>query len=497
MILRTLYAKLALALVLLLLSVGALFALLTVSATRAYLEELSQRFNRDLARNLVSDEALVRAGELDRGALEALFDRYMVINPSIEIYLLDLEGTILAYSADPGKVKRRRVSVQPIREFLDGSELYPLLGDDPRSHDRRKIFSVTPVPEEKEATGYLYVVLQGEQVDTIDAVLGQSYIMRLGAWALGGSLLFGALAGLVLFRLLTRRLQRLDRLMDRFRASGFQSYSQYAAAQAPVRDEIDGLGFTFDAMAARIVEQLEELRSQDVRRRETVAHISHDLRTPLTALHGYLETLRLKWESLSESQRSEHIGSALNQSDRLRRLVDQLFELAKLDARDTLPEMEPFAAAEHVQDVLQKFRLTAERAGIELRLKAAQDLSLAFGDVALVERVLDNLIENALRHTPRDGRVTVRLAEADGTLHVSVSDTGPGIPAEERQRVVEPFYQGGDRHRGSGQAGLGLAIAQRIAELHGFCLGVGEASGGGARFEFRLPLAREQIVNRS
>ena len=98
--------------------VGILFAVLTVSATRHYLQEVNQRFNRDLAENLVADRNLVQQGRLDQAALEETFHYYMVINPSIEIYLLDGAGTILAYSADPGKVKRRSVSLEPIQRFL-------------------------------------------------------------------------------------------------------------------------------------------------------------------------------------------------------------------------------------------------------------------------------------------------------------------------------------------------------------------------------------------
>jgi hypothetical protein len=143
---HSLYARLALTLTGLLLLVGILFAVLTVAATRHALVEVQQALNQDLARNLVADRNLVRDGRLDRDALAQTFHDYMVINPSIEIYLLDAGGRILAYSADPGQVKRNRVSLAPIHRFLGGGAAFPLLGDDPRSHDRRKTFSVTPLP---------------------------------------------------------------------------------------------------------------------------------------------------------------------------------------------------------------------------------------------------------------------------------------------------------------------------------------------------------------
>ncbi len=117
---RTLYAKLSAVLAALLVSVGLVYILVTFSAARLYLDEVNQQVNRDLARDLVADRNLVQAGRLDQQALKRMFDEYMTINPSIEIYLLDRAGNILAFSADPGKVKRSRVDLEPVRAFLAG-----------------------------------------------------------------------------------------------------------------------------------------------------------------------------------------------------------------------------------------------------------------------------------------------------------------------------------------------------------------------------------------
>ncbi|MEW8648140.1 MAG: sensor histidine kinase, partial [Candidatus Thiodiazotropha endolucinida] len=140
---RTLYSRLSLALIGLFLVTGLLYALITAATTERYLQEITQHFNRDLAARIVADRGLVIDGEMDDKALKKTFSVFMDINPSIEIYLLDKEGKILAFSADPGKVKRKRVDLLPIQAFMRG-EGFPLLGDDPRSHDRRKAFSVTP-----------------------------------------------------------------------------------------------------------------------------------------------------------------------------------------------------------------------------------------------------------------------------------------------------------------------------------------------------------------
>ena len=229
--LKTLYARMALVLVLLFAAVGLLYALISTSATVHYMDELNQKLNRDLARNLVADRNLVAEGRIDQMALKETFAQYMVINPSIEIYLLDLTGKILAYSADPGKVKRNRVSLEPINEFIRQAGKLPLLGDDPRSHDRQKAFSVTQVPSTEHPEGYLYVVLRGEQFEAADKLVRESFFLRLSGWSVAASLGFGLIAGLLIFRLLTRRLHRLSMLMDRFHQSDFNALPVYTGSK--------------------------------------------------------------------------------------------------------------------------------------------------------------------------------------------------------------------------------------------------------------------------
>ncbi len=486
---RTLYARLALALTGLLVLVGILFAVLTLSATRHYLDEVHQRLNRNLAENLVADRNLVQEGKLDQTALEETFHDYMVINPSIEIYLLDPAGTILAYSADPGQVKRRRVSLEPIRRFLRQRHEFPLLGDDPRSHDGRKAFSVTPVPSAADPEGYLYVILRGEELDNLDALLQQGYLLRLSGWTLSISLATGLVLGLILFRVLTRRIQRLGRTMDHFRESDFTTLVHEASATSSRNEnEIDRLERTFEGMANRITDQIQALTRQDSLRRELVAQVSHDLRTPLASLHGYLETLRMKEGKLEGTERIDYLDIALRHSERLRRLIEDLFELAKLDARDVRPSIEPVSLAELAQDVVQKFQLTAQRKGLCLELRGARDMPLVRADIGLIERVLENLIDNAIEHTPSAGGIRVSTRVQGQTVSVQVSDTGRGIPADDLPRIFERFFQASGSNKDSRHAGLGLAIAKRILDLHNSQVHVESRVGAGTAFSFSLPI---------
>lgn len=487
---RTLYAKLAIGLALLLVAIGLVYAVISTTAARHALQQLNQQLNRNLAQTIVADRDLVTEGRLDAAALKDTFDLYMDINPGIEIYLLDLNGNIISFSADPDKIKRKRVSLGPIRDFLAMDHPYPLLGDDPRSHERQKAFSVTPVPSERDPNGYLYVVLRGEQFDSAEQMVRNSFFVRMSGWAVAISLVFGLLAGLVAFRLLTRRLHRLAGAMEAFEASGFSSPApEIGGKGGKDGDEIDRLALSFTRMAGRIGEQIEQLKGQDALRRRLVAQISHDLRTPLAAMRGYVESLQIKGETLSAEQRAEFLDAALAQGRQLSRMVEELFELASLDARERIPEQIAFAPAELAHDVAQKYRLRAEEAGVVLEVKAAEGLPFVCGDIGMTERVLDNLIDNALNHTRRGGRIEIALVRADGGVETRVFNSGGGIAETDLPHLFEPFYRGEGGSTQRRHAGLGLAITRRIMELQGGVIRAENLPGEGVAFTFRLPLA--------
>lgn len=487
---KTLYARLALGLFLLLVTVGISYSFLSGYTLREYHASLNQEFNRDLARNLVADRNLVNEGRLNEEALQELFSLYMTINPSIEIYLLDRAGRILAYSADPAKIKRKRVSLEPIHALLADLEEYPVLGDDPRSHDRRKVFSVTPVPSADAPEGYLYVVLRGEEYDMVETMARSDQFIVMGAWALAISLVLGMVAGLAVFHLLTRRLVRLSQRVEALAGTDMTGTPAACAvtSTAQARDEIDHLALRFEQMAARIAAQIEQLREKDAQRRQLVARVSHDLRTPLASVQGYIEALVLKHDSLGPDQRQAFLDIALKESHRLGRLVDELFELAALDARETTPKPEPFVLAELVHDVAQKHTPAAAGKQISLVVGGQPPAAMAHGDLAMTERVLDNLIGNAIAYSPEGGRVELVLSGTDQFLEVAVQDQGPGIPEQDLPHLFEPFYRGGAGET-AGHSGLGLAIAERMMTLQGGSVHATNRPPDGARFTLRVPAA--------
>ena len=484
---KTLYAKLSATLVVLLLMIGVVYTALSLSSVNYYLQRSEQKLNLDLAKNLVRDKNLVQQGKINEKALSSTFMEYMVINPSIEIYLLDLDGKILSYSADPGKVKRRAVSLSPIKAFLNEKKL-PLLGDDPRSHDKQKIFSVTYVPSENKPEGYLYVVLQGEQYDNTKQFIKESILWKQTGYALLGSLLIGLIIGLLLFRKLTYRLNKLSTDINAFRENDFSHIKEIMTSKENP-DEIDQLESTFNLMAKRIITQLGELKKQDNLRRELIANISHDLRTPVAILHGYLETLDLKTAHLTKREQNKYVKQALASSSQLNSLITELFELAKLDAIETTLAKETFNLPELAHDVVQQFQLKASEKNIALTLAIKTEALYCTAQIDLIARVLENLISNAIKFTLPGGSINVTVSEQRGTLLTTVCDSGIGIKRDDLEKVFQRFYQGKNNNNRSTPGGLGLAIAKRIVELHEGSI-YAKSSDNGTCFIFTLKQAR-------
>jgi signal transduction histidine kinase len=241
-------------------------------------------------------------------------------------------------------------------------------------------------------------------------------------------------------------------------------------------------------MRQRIAQQWRELTALDQQRRELFANLSHDLRTPLTSLHGYLETLQLKAETLGPEERRRYLGNALDQSRKVGRLAQEMFELARLEYGVVQPEKEHFPLTDVVQDVLQKFALAAESRRQRLEADLAPDLPTVLADLGMIERVLTNLLDNAIRHTPQGSHITVQLRAKGGRVQVEVSDSGPGIPPELRNALfVRPLLGSGGAISRVGGGGFGLMIVQRILQLHGSQIQLLQRPGTGAVFMFELP----------
>lgn len=481
---RSFYGKISAVYLVLLLVLGGVTAIVTFRSTTRLAAEVEQRLHADYAANIATElRPLYDSNDNTSEDIQHAIHFMMVLNPQVEIYLLDGDGAIVSYfSSGNNPMPQGPVDLSPIERYLTAETPPLILGPDPRNPEMRTPFSAARLDSGEIAPEYVYVVLEGSRYDSAFETLRNSYIARAGFVSLVVTLVCAALGGLVLFFLLTRRVRTLSSAVGAFR-SGQLDKRVYLSG----RDEIAELGRSFNEMADRIESDIEKLERSDRTRRELVANVSHDLRSPLSSIQGYLETALMKDADLEPAERKRLLETSMESARALQSLVDQLFELSKLEAAEAAPRFEPANAAELANDVVLTLGPDAESQGIGLEVQTGEAQPLVRADVAMVERALRNLIHNAISHTPGGGAVTVRLNAGDEAVEIAVGDTGNGIPAEELPYIFDRFYRV-DKSRASRGAGLGLAIAWQIVRLHGSRLTVESEVNRGTTFRFELPL---------
>jgi signal transduction histidine kinase len=281
-----------------------------------------------------------------------------------------------------------------------------------------------------------------------------------------------------------RRLRRLETLAGRVAEGDFTARVQ----EGP--DEIGRLGQRLNQMAASLGDARERDRENDRARRRLLADISHELATPLTTIRGYTETLLDPGVPVDEGERTDYLRAVQEEARRMDLLLQDLFELTRLEAGAIGLHPEPLDLAELVTNMVERFRPRFREAGLTLSFEGPLESAPLTADGRRLEQVFLNLLGNALRYVPAGGNVWAALerAEVGGGpgLRLEVSDDGPGLPAGDLPHVFDRFYRA-DSSRPSGGSGLGLAIVREIVLQHGGGVRAGNRPGGGAVISVELP----------
>jgi signal transduction histidine kinase len=313
----------------------------------------------------------------------------------------------------------------------------------------------------------------------------QVFTIRERLWELVLAGVIGAAIALVIARWVARGMtQPLRDMAQAAHRMETGDYSQRVSTDS--RDEVGHLAVAFNRMSSEL-ESLERLR------RDLVANVSHELKTPISALRAHLENLL----DGVERPDPETLQVMLAQSERLGRLVDQLLDLSRLESGDVPLERGSVELAPLVSEVLSEIEVARPERGVRLADAVPKDIPPVFADRERVHQVLFNLLDNAVRFTPEGGRVTVSASRHNGSVDVAVADTGPGIAPEDLPRVFERFYRVDEsRSRDDGGTGIGLAIARSVVEAHGGRIWAESEPGCGSTFTFELPAAPSPVETR-
>jgi signal transduction histidine kinase len=275
--------------------------------------------------------------------------------------------------------------------------------------------------------------------------------------------------------------REVESIRDALRAVG--AGDRERRVEAATAAELAELAAAANAMIAQLADEERRRDAAESARRDLVAAVSHDLRTPLAALRLMVDAI--EDGLVDEATLRRYLTTMRTHVAALGSMIDDLFELSRLEAGDLEWSIRQVELADLVNEAVAAMRVEAEARGVAVAAVLPPDPQLARADPEKLQRVLFNLIENAIRHTPADGSVTVRTEPAGDWVEIEVSDSGDGIPPEDRERVFDPFVRG-EAARPQGGAGLGLAISRAIVEGHGGRIWLADSEAG-TRVRFVIP----------
>jgi signal transduction histidine kinase len=338
--------------------------------------------------------------------------------------------------------------------------------------------------EEGQLMGYVYITLLSEKYEEISTGLLSKYWLRLTFKSFLITLGFSFLIGLVLTALLTKNLREIVKTVNKFKEGDLMA----RIPALETNSELFVLATTFNQMAERIIQNIEELKKVDSLRRELIANVSHDLRSPLSVIHGYVETLIIKGEKISTEEKNQFLGIINDSTEKLTKLVADLFELSKLESGQMQLKPESFKIQELLYDAYLKYELMAKGKNIQLISEISPYLPMVEADLYLMDRVIQNLIDNAVKYTPNNGVITLLafFCNQKKMVCVSIKNSGQGIAEKDLDALFNRYFMVNKDTNRIGGAGLGLAIVKKILEIHDSSISVFSDSETYTEFVFEL-----------
>ncbi len=481
---NTLFYKIAGILTILFLLLAFLITKTSVRLSEDYHNEITQGLNKDVSKYIVQEvQGLYDGDSIVESKMGDLMHHVMATNPATEVYLLDMNGQILKHVAMNKEVKAEKVDLTPILAFISKDGNLYVKGDDPKDIGGKKIFSAAPYIFNEKTVGYIYTIVGGNDYDTLMSEHKGSYIRKIRVQSMLYVLIAAFFVALLAVYLLTRN---FNKITAAFRL--FQKGEHDARVRGIKHGEMALLASTYNEMADTIQSNIRDLQSVDNLRKELIANISHDLRTPIASIRGFVETLMIKENELNEEKKKWYMEIIIKNVDKLKKLVDDLFELSKLEAKPMPLQQEAIQMAEIIQDIADKYRIIAKKKGVSLNTVYSKDLPLVYADIALIDRALQNIIDNAITHCNNGDVVTLELTLEDNGVKITISDTGSGIAEQELPHIFERYRTGNFLNENKDGSGLGLAIVKRIMDLHNINIGVQSVLNKGTVFFFSLPI---------
>lgn len=445
-------------------ALGLIFMGITYISTTQFYQASTQLLNKDVAAHIAKFSSPFEPAQFNREKADSVFYNAMVISPSIEVYFLDTAGTVIYYHAADSAIRLRKLPLRNIRRHIaQGGKDY-IKGLDPRDPGNPKIFSAAEILLHNRQIGYIYVILGSNEYRSVSEMFLQSHVGSLVLRIIALIIILSVIISILYTSRLQKRFNRVISVLQQYQQGNLEM--RFRTDQP---DEFAPVSQAFNQMADLLQVNFDKLKNAEKERKGFIANISHDLRTPLSVARGFAETLLVKGndDKTDKAEQALYTKQVLTKIAQIENMVSQLFELSKMESPQFQPAKEPFVFSEVLQEIVNASAPAARKKGLQLDCLGCENPSWIFADIRMIERVVQNLLDNAIKYTPQNGLIQIELIRSGQTLLVQCKNWGEPLDKKLADWINETTSTAENAVRPVG-SGLGLTIVKKILNLHGF-----------------------------
>jgi signal transduction histidine kinase len=457
---------------------------ITYLSTTTYHEASTQLLNKDIAAHIAKFTSPFEGQGVNPKKADSVFYNAMVLSPSAEVYFLDTNGKVIAFHSPKNEISRWNVPLDPIKSYIELKGQVFVKGLDPKDPNHNKIFSASEVKSGDKKLGYIYVVLGSKKSESLVDLLYGNHIMKLALTAFITIIFLSAFLSILYLRRMKKSFLKLITVLERFEAGDYT-----ARFNINMKDELLPVTQAFNKMADLLSTTITQLKKSEQERKTFIATISHDLRTPLSIARGYTETLMLKRETadITHEEQKQYSQLIYNKMLQIENMVKQLFELSKMESIEFRAQKEPFVLSEIMDESVNTFQMVAKEKKIQLECLQCLHHIWVYADIRMIERVIQNLAENALKSTNEGGKVIASISREGESVIFRIDNTGEPLPDDLLQWIGHFKSDTELLSNHPAKLGLGLIIVQKMLLLHNSSLGAKYENGRNV-FSFALPI---------
>jgi signal transduction histidine kinase len=442
-----------------------LFIEITYLTTTEFYQSSTQLVDKDVAAHIAKFTSPFEEKGLNKNIADSVFYNAMVLNPGIEVYFLDTTGKILYYHAPDSVIKLQIIPLANIKKHIQANGEDYIKGPDPKNPSEQKVFSAAEVNNNGKKLGYIYVIVGGNEYKNATGMLFKSHLISFAVIAFCVIIIISVILSLLYINRLQRSFRKIILVLNAYMKGDFD-----VRFEKNERDEFAPITDSFNKMATLLSYNIKRLKQTEQERKDFIATISHDLRTPLSVAKGYTETAITKIHrgEINRQEIDGFIQLVHKKLQQIETMVQDLFELSRMESIYFSPNKELFIFSEVLNEIYSVAEKNAATKNIRIRCEGCEDLSWIYADIRMMERVVQNLFDNAIKYTHAEGSIHIKVERKENILNVIFSNSGAlsdnlvhwiNTTAQQtnQQSIIKPA-----------NSGLGLMIVKKILELHDY-----------------------------